>query len=151
MTARKSFVNPANTLFRPGHTYKNVIEKIEQDGVCPFCPEYFARYHKKPLIKTGRYWILTENMYPYKGAKHHLLLIHKKHIEHASEISSGAWKELQHLMKFAIKKRGIKGGALVMRFGESSYTGASVAHLHANIVGAEPHNKKRAPILFRVG
>ena len=148
---KRSFVNLKNAASRPDRIYRNVIKKIREDGVCPFCPENFARYHKKPVIKTGRYWVLTENMYPYRGAKHHLLLVHKKHIERTLDISPGAWKELQDLVNSAVTKRIIKGGALVMRFGEPSYTGASVTHLHANIIGAEPHNKKRAPILFRVG
>ncbi len=152
MTAgRKNFVNPANTRFRPDHAYRNVIEKIEQDGVCPFCPEHLKEYHKRPIIKRGRHWLLTDNMYPYKGTKHHLLLIHKTHIEHASEISPDAWKELDQMIKFIARKRAIKGGALVMRFGESAHTGASVAHLHANIIGADRENKKREPVLFRVG
>ncbi|MBI3630831.1 MAG: HIT domain-containing protein [Candidatus Sungbacteria bacterium] len=129
--------------------YKNIIEKIGQDGVCPFCPAYLKRYHKKPIIKTGRYWILTDNMYPYKGAAHHLLLIHKKHIEHFSEITPGAWQELQRLVNFAVKRRAVKGAAFVMRFGDTSYTGASVSHLHANIIGGA--GKNRAPIMFRVG
>lgn len=147
----KSFVNPENAAYRPDGAYKNALNKIRNDGVCPFCPEHLKRYHKRPIIKARRYWVLTDNMYPYKGTKHHLLLIHKKHIEHLSEISQEAWEELQKLTSFAIKKRIIEGGALVIRFGKTAYTGASVSHLHASIVGADGKNKKRRPIMFRVG
>ena len=145
------FVNLLNASTRPDDTYRNVIQKIKQDGVCPFCPKNLTRYHKKPILKTGRYWILTDNMYPYKGAKHHLLLVHKKHIEHLSEMSSGAWKELQALVNFITAKRKIKGGALLIRFGKTLYTGASVSHLHANLISPDIRKKNRQPILTRVG
>ena len=150
MRKAKAFVNLKNA-FRPDRRYKNVIHKIQQDSVCPFCPKYLKQYHKKPIIKTGRFWILTDNMYPYAGARHHLLLIHKKHIERFSELSPAAWHELSRLVAFAVKKRAVKGAALVMRFGDTSYTGASVSHLHANIIAGPGGAKKHDPIMFRVG
>ena len=147
----KQFVNPHNTKYRPDGAYEDIIKKIQKDGVCPFCPAHLARYHKKPIIKIGRYWILTENMYPYQGAKHHLLLLHKKHIERFSEISPAAWKELRALIDFTTAKLKIKGGAVIIRFGNTLYTGASVAHLHANLISPDTRKKNRQPILARVG
>ena len=148
---QKSFVNLKNAGARPDDTYENVIKKIRKAGVCPFCTKYLGRYHKKPIIKTGKYWLLTENMYPYEGAKHHLLLVHKKHIESFSEISPAAWKELRTLIDFAAAKRKIKGGAMLIRFGNTLYTGASVTHLHANVISPDTRKKNRQPILARVG
>ena len=148
---KRSFVNLENTAYRPDRTYGDVIRKIKADGICPFCPAHIRRYHKKPIIKTGRHWVLTENMYPYKGAKHHLLFVHKKHIERFSEISPAAWKELSALITFVAAKRKIKGGALLMRFGKTAYTGASVAHLHANVISPDIRKKNRKPIIARVG
>lgn len=145
------FVNIENTSYRPDSTYKNVIKKIRDDGVCPFCPEHFTRYHKKPIIKTGRYWILTDNSYPYKGTRHHLLLIHKKHIETISDISAQAWSELLKITQAEAKKRTIAGGTFYVRFGDTSYTGASVTHLHANLVSPDAGNKNREPIFVRIG
>ena len=147
----KSFVNLRNASARPDGMYKNVIKKIIADGVCPFCPKNLKKYHKRPIIKTGAHWILTDNMYPYKGALHHLLLIHKKHIEHVSRLSPAAWKELQMLIDFITKKRRIKGGTLLIRFGEPAYTGASVTHLHANLISPDIAKKNRQPIMTRVG
>lgn len=146
---KKSFVNLKSASLRPGGAYKSVIDKIRKDGVCPFCPSHLKRYHRKPVIKTGKHWILTENMYPYKGAKHHLLFVHKKHIEHFPEISPAAWRELHALATFIVRKKLIRGGALAMRFGKTHYTKASVSHLHAHIIAAG--KRKSDPIMFRVG
>jgi len=119
----KSFVNLENTNHRPDSVYRNVIKKIKAARICPFCPEHFPLYHKKPIIKAGRHWILAENMYPYKGAKLHVILIHKKHIERISEVSSAAWSELLRLAKTETQKCAISGGTLYMRFGDPSATG----------------------------
>ncbi len=147
----KSFVNLENTGNRPDGVYKQVIDKIKDDGVCPFCSEHLARYHKKPIIVDGRYWILTDNMYPYKGAKHHILLIHKKHIETIVDVLREAWNELLELARAETRRRAIAGGTFYLRFGDTSYTGASVTHLHANLISPDIGTKDREPILMRVG
>jgi diadenosine tetraphosphate (Ap4A) HIT family hydrolase len=77
-------------------------------------------------------------MYPYVGAKHHVLLIHREHIEDMSELSPEAWAELQQVVLELCKERGITGGGFIMRFGETKYTGASVTHLHAHLVQSDP-------------
>jgi len=146
----KKFVNPNNTKHRPGGKYGNVISKIVKDGVCPFCPEHLATYHPNPIIQEGKHWLYTKNAYPYKGAIHHFLIIHKTHIEAFQDITPAAWLELQELINVMVEMHGIKGGSLVCRFGQTKYTGASVSHLHAQIIvgsgteGAEP-------VLMRVG
>ena len=146
----KKFVNLESTKYRPDEKYGNVIAKIQQDGVCPFCPEQLAKYHKNPILIDKEFWLATENMYPYKGVKYHFLLIHKKHISHISEVSQEAWTELHTLTDEINKKYNIKGGSFLMRFGDSQFTGASVTHLHAHIVHAEP-DPERGAIMTRVG
>lgn len=148
---KKIFVDIKNAAARPDGAYKNIIQKIKQDGVCPFCPQYLTQYHKKPIITTGRFWTLTDNMYPYPGAAHHLLIIHKKHIESIADISAPAWSELLKLAQTETKKRRIGGGTFYIRFGDTSHTGASVTHLHANLISPDTRRKNRKPILARVG
>lgn len=133
MTKQK-FVNSENA--RRGK-YLDVIRKIGKEGVCPFCPEHLRAHHKKPILSTGKHWLVTENMYPYENAKFHFLLIHKKHIESLSEISKDAWAELHRHCKRLLRKYKIPGGTVFLRFGDSRYTGSSVTHLHAQLVCAE--------------
>lgn len=148
---KKPFVNLQNAGTRRDNTYKKVIDKIRKDGVCPFCSQYLTQYHKKPIIKTGRFWILTDNMYPYKGAKQHLLLIHKKHIETITDISHEAWNELLKFIQAETKKRAVAGGTFYIRFGDTLYTNASVTHLHANLISPDIRRKNRKNIFTRVG
>jgi diadenosine tetraphosphate (Ap4A) HIT family hydrolase len=145
------FVNLENTQHRPTGVYGNVISQIKKDGVCPFCPESLAKYHKNPIIKKGAFWLLTDNMYPYEGAKYHALLIHKAHITSFSEISKEAWDELNEFINYFTRENNIPGGTLIMRFGDTRYTGASVSHLHANFVSPDGENEDRKPIIARIG
>lgn len=127
--------------------YADVLRKIQQDKVCPFCTEHFLTYHTRPIIKKGRHWILTENFKPYTGAKHHLLLVSRTHVEHFADLSGDAQKELFALCKAEVRKRGIKGGTLLMRFGDTDYTGGSVGHLHAQLVSGIKRGKNTEFIL----
>jgi len=145
------FVNLDNTKYRPGGIYGKVIDQIRQDGVCPFCPDSLLKYHKNPILKEGTYWLVTNNMYPYEGTKYHALLVHKTHITSLSEVSSEGWTEFKTLLDWFVKENKIPGGAVLLRFGDTRYTGASVQHLHANLVSPDETNKDRKPILARIG
>src|SRR3989338_9062492 len=112
---------------------KSRMEKINKDGVCPFCPENIIKYHKKPIIKNGRWWALTENDFPYKGSSFHLLAIYKKHINNISENK-------------------IKGASFFIRFGDTDYTGGTVEHLHAHLLsgGKKQKNKKSVQVKLEI-
>ncbi len=134
---KKPLVNTSNTRSRPDGAYSEVIAKIAEDGVCPFCPENLAKYHKKPVTEK-KHWLVTDNMYPYKPSRYHRLLIHKAHIAHISELTTEAWTELREIIKDESVRAGVTGGTFIMRFGDTRYTGASVTHLHANLVQSDP-------------
>lgn len=145
------FVNDINSKGRPGGVYGNVIDEIKKEGICPFCPENLARFHKRPTHRETVHWILTENMYPYDGAKHHLLLIHKAHITSIQEMSKEAWSELKELIEFTEKKFSIPGDSFLLRQGDTRYTGASVSHLHAQIISPDPDDPNYKAVIARVG
>ena len=135
------FVNEQNS--KRGH-YAEVIKDIAEKNVCPFCPEQLLNFHKKPIRKYG-HWIVTDNMYPYKPVKHHALFIHEQHIEHVSDMSPEAWQELKEIVDQETTSRGIVGGAVMMRFGDTRFTGASVSHLHAHLVQSDPDSPDYNP------
>ena len=144
------FVNEQNA--NRGH-YADVIKNIAEKAVCPFCPEQLENFHKNPIRRHG-HWLVTNNMYPYSPVKQHVLLIHEAHIEHANELSAEAWLELHEIIATETANRNMVGGALTMRFGDTHYTGASVAHLHAHLIQSDPDASDYAPeqgLHIRVG
>lgn len=114
-----------------------VMKEIQEQGHCPFCVENLEKYHKNPILKTGKFWFLTDNQWPYEKIKHQLLAIYKTHIEHISEMDPEAGKELIEMFAEESVKRNIKGGGVAMRFGsnpELGNYGSSVLHIHAHLI-----------------
>lgn len=145
-----SFVNQDNS--KRGN-YAKVIDDIAREKICPFCSEHIYRIHPNPIVEKT-YWLVTDNAYPYKPVKQHLLLVHKMHIENVSDLSGEAWDELRQIIVELSQDRGMAGGALVMRFGDTKYTGASVTHLHAQLVQGDsdsPEYEKAKGVLCRIG
>lgn len=130
-------------------SYRKVIEKIATDKVCPFCIENLTKYHKNPILKDAKYWIVTTNMYPYKNTLHHFLLIHKKHTTSSKDISAEAWTELHGHIDWLTETYKVPGGTFFMRCGDTNHTGASVTHLHAQMVVTD--TTKVEPVLARFG
>jgi diadenosine tetraphosphate (Ap4A) HIT family hydrolase len=122
------------------------MEEIAANGHCPFCAENLSKYHKKPIIKEGKYWILTDNQWPYENIKHQLLAIYKTHIEHIKDMDPNAGTELIEMFKEEAIKRNIIGGGIAMRFGtnpEKGNYGSTVSHIHAHLI--EPDLDKLGP------
>jgi diadenosine tetraphosphate (Ap4A) HIT family hydrolase len=113
-----------------------VMEEIRKSGDCPFCMENLAKYHKNPILKEGKYWVLTDNQWPYEKIRHQLLAIYKTHVEHLKDIDPQAGAELFEMFTQVCKDRNIDGGGLAMRFGSSVHGnyGSSVLHIHAHLV-----------------
>lgn len=148
MAPRNKFVDPKAAGDRTA--YRDLLKKIEKDGVCPFCPAYFV-HHPKPILFNGKHWLITENIAPYEGTRLHFLLLHKKHAEHLDQITPAAWNELRALVSKTVKKFKMPGGSFFMRFGDTKYTGASVAHLHAQLLMGRAQSAKTEKIKVTLG
>jgi diadenosine tetraphosphate (Ap4A) HIT family hydrolase len=131
-----------------GMDHEQLMQRIIDDGVCPFCPENLAKYHALDPIDETDEWILTPNMHPYEQTDRHWLLISRRHIEHVRELNDNEWRGLGRLVvKHTVD---MPYGALAARFGDTDHTAASVAHLHFHlmqpIADVDPENKVRFKI-----
>lgn len=120
--------------------YFGVLKSIEKEGKCPFCPKNF-KYHGKKVLKTKNGWLITENNWPYKNIRKHLLIIGKKHKEGLSELTKEDLIAIKYLSDWAVKKFKIKGGALAARFGETKLTGSTVCHIHFHLISPKKSKK----------
>jgi len=147
--AEAQFLNLANAR-TPEQTA--LMQKIIDDGVCPFCAEHFTKYHPKPVIKETDYWFFTENMSPYKGTKHHFIFVYKiAHITNVSELVPEALQELFGLLSWAVSEYKIPGGSFFMRFGDTHYTGSSVEHLHAHLLMGDVDDPDHESVRVKLG
>jgi len=132
-----------------------VMERIEKDGVCPFCVDFCRgqkpRYHTKPIIKETRWWVLTENFHPYEGSVHHLLFVCKRHAERLVDLKICEIWDAFRLFQWTEKEYQLEGGTLLLRFGDPERTGASVQHLHFQLVAGDSRKNGGPAILTSLG
>lgn len=131
-----------------------VMERIQLDGVCPFCPRWLERYHKMPSLHETNRWVLTENQWPYENAKPCLLVIRRKHAERLEDLSDTDWQELGEMARWAEAHFGLRGGGLGFRFGDPQVNGGTVRHLHVQLMSAAVTDKNDPaykPLRLRIG
>lgn len=138
--------------FAKSPDYRRVLTAIEATGRCPFCPANF-RYHKNPILKRAGGWIATLNSWPYRGSRVHALLITKAHKERFEDLTSGDFAAVRMLTRWLVRRYRIAGGAIALRFGDPRFTGATVHHLHFQLI--QPARKRRsgkvATVNFPIG
>lgn len=130
---------------------KTVMEDIIKADHCPFCEENLRKYHKEPIIKEGKFWIVTNNQWPYKSTKVHLLVIYKQHVTNLADLDSESGKELLDLMKWAEKEYKVPGGGWAMRFGDTNYSAGTVDHIHAQFIQPDLDAKDYKPVRIKLG
>jgi len=129
-----------------------LMQKIIDDGVCPFCKEHFVTYHPKPILKATENWFFTENMSPYKGTKHHFIFVYKPtHVTKPNELPPEALADLFSLVNWATAEYDIPGGSFFMRFGDTHYTGSSVEHLHAHLLMCDTDAPEHEAVRVKLG
>lgn len=138
--------------------YREQLEEIAAEGVCPFCLEHF-RWHPHPILRQGEYWFATRIRDNYQNAKVHFLIILISHKEHITDLSPAEWGELGEMVSWLSLEDNLPGGGLAidprfaMRFGPTEYTGASVQHLHAHLIQPEldPNTGRARVVNFPFG
>ncbi len=145
---KKSFVDLENARL---DEQKKVMAEIVENGHCPFCLENLQKYHKKPFLKEGKYWIVTENQWPYEFTKIHLLAIYKKHAENLQEVEPAAGEELFRFFQEFEKEYGVPGGGFAVRFGDTNYSAGTVKHIHAQFIMPDIEHPDFKSVRFKLG
>lgn len=146
----KTFVDLANARV---DQQRQVMQEIIEAGHCPFCWENLEKYHKTPILKKAKHWLIVPNQWPYEHTKIHLLLILKQHVEDLSQLDPEAGQELIELTQWAQQEYKISGGALAVRFGDTDFSAGTIKHLHAHLIQPDIHhpNYKSKPVKFKIG
>lgn len=139
-------VDTENAAIAKRADYTAVLNKIIADGLCPFCEKNLSAYHPRPILHRSKYWLVTENAWPYEGTKHHFLFIAIPHLEALEDVPTLMWADLQKTYGKLIKKYGVKGATFMIRSGDTAYTGASVTHLHGHLISGSKRTRKATEI-----
>lgn len=113
---------------------RRYMEELEAAGICVFCPQHFAEYHREPVEIEGEHWYVTRNDYPYAGTREHFLIVAREHVASFDELPDAAGAELWGLRRELKERLDPLATATVERSGRMQYNGGSVAHLHVHFV-----------------
>lgn len=131
-----------------GEEQRRYMEELEAAGVCVFCPEHFAAYHREPVELSGEHWYVTRNDYPYGGTRTHYLIVPHRHVRAFEELPDAAGAELWSLKRKLKAQLEPLAVATVERSGDMRYNGGSVAHLHVHFVALDDAPERT--VRFRV-
>ncbi len=127
---------------------RSYMEELERGGICVFCPEHVAEYHRNPVEYSGEHWYLTRNGYPYEGAAAHYLIVARRHVSSFDELPDEAGAELWQIRRELKAQLAPAAIATVERSGDMRFNGGSVAHLHVHLVALDEEPAKT--VRFRV-
>lgn len=131
-----------------GEEQRRYMQELEAAGICVFCPEHFAAYHREPVEHSGEHWYVTRNDYPYGGARAHYLIVPHLHVRAFEELPDAAGAELWSLKRKLKAQLEPLAVATVERSGDMRYNGGSVAHLHVHFVALDDAPERT--VRFRV-
>ena len=127
------------------------MKELQRDRVCFFCKKNFMKYQDTPILREKKWWLIRKNDFPYDGARIHLLIIYKKHVDTIKKVSNAAILELFDHIRWVNKRFKISGASFVLRFGDPKYTGATITHLHAHLVSGQRQKKNSKVMISAIG
>ena len=116
---------------------RRYMEGLEAAGICIFCPEHVERYHPQPVERSGRYWYVTKNGFPYAGTVAHYLIVPHLHVASFDGLPDEAGAELWAMKRWLKERLDPLATATIERSGEMALNGGSVAHLHTHFVALD--------------
>lgn len=118
--------------------YKKKLGMIHALGIDPFAREHIEdkRFDPKKILYETAYWFVFENQHSYPDTKHQFVFVAQKYAESFTELPIGAHADLFALGQQVCDDYRVPGGAYLFfqRFGDPASSGATVQHLHAQIV-----------------
>ena len=110
------------------------MKELHAAGRCFMCYDNLLEYENNRITFETPHWIITPNAYPYEHTTLHLLLIARRHVKTASDLTHEERADFMEAIVKIEKKWKLDSYAFGMRSGDFRYNSASVEHLHAHVV-----------------
>lgn len=101
---------------------------------CPFCPGMMKT--REGIVDEGEHWIVFHNARGYLNTKVHLLIIPKRHVTMADDLTPDEIVERAQMVAYCRANFG--QGINFCRHGDEGHTGSTVLHMHWHYIVAEP-------------
>jgi diadenosine tetraphosphate (Ap4A) HIT family hydrolase len=131
---QKPYVYPQNA---NSAEYKEKLDYLDLLGVNPFAEEYLfdARFGEKELVLKTAHWTVFKNQHKYNNnVEHQIMFVSKQEVATLWDLPPQAFNGLRKVMKKVSTMLNISGGGFVSRFGVPEKSGATVKHLHLQLL-----------------
>jgi diadenosine tetraphosphate (Ap4A) HIT family hydrolase len=124
--------------------------RLAERGVCAFCPEHLSGDPAhRPVLRTA-HWTVLPNRYPYRGARHHLLLVPDEHVRDMADLSPAARDEFWLVLRSLRDRYALTHYGVGIRNGDARFTGGTIEHLHVHVVVGNVDDTDHEPVRMKL-
>jgi diadenosine tetraphosphate (Ap4A) HIT family hydrolase len=128
----------------------NEMRRLEAEGKCLFCPEHLDTAPTQRVLMRTAGWSVTENRYPYRGARLHLLVIPALHVSDILSLPSDVLADFWVALAWIRETYSLEFYGLGARCGDCRYTGGTIQHLHVHVVVGDIENPNHEPVRLKL-
>lgn len=126
------------------------MRRLEAAGICLFCPEALREHARQRVEIETRHWAVTPNAYPYAGTRLHLLVVPVRHVNDLLDLDEDSLADFWDAMRQIRQRYNLDHYGLGVRNGNCSFTGATIAHVHAHVLVGDPDAEPEVPVRMRL-
>ncbi len=121
----------------------DIMLDMEAQGKDPLDPKYIDQ----EIMRVTDYWYISKNRFPYEGVEEQFLIVARYPVYQKEQITDAMWNDLQNIWLDLSLQYDISGGALCLRFGDPSLSGATLKRFHVHLIKPKEESKAK----FSVG
>ncbi len=125
------------------------MRRLEAAGICLFCPAALREHAHQRVAFETRHWAVTPNAFPYKGTRLHLLVVPHQHVNDMLDLDEEALGDFWAALRLIRERFDLGYYGLGVRNGNCSFTGATIAHVHAHVLVGDPALDPEVPVRMR--
>ena len=125
------------------------MRRLEAAGICLFCPATLREHARQQVIFETRHWAVTPNEFPYPGTRLHLLVVPHQHAGDMLDLDNEALGDFWTALRQVRERFGLDHYGLGVRNGNCSFTGGTIAHVHAHVLVGDPSLDPEVPVRMR--
>ncbi len=117
---------------------------------CLFCPEHLNSGPEQRVLWQTNWWSVTENRYPYSGAKLHLLLIPTLHASDILLLPEDALADFWVALRWVKDNYSLEFYGLGVRCGDCRFTGGTIQHVHVHVIVGNVEDPSHEPVRLKL-
>lgn len=125
------------------------MRRLEAAGICLFCPAALREHARQRVTFETAHWAVTPNAFPYTGTSLHLLVVPHQHVNDMLDLDADALADFWAVLRQVRERYGLDHYGLGVRNGNCSFTGATIAHVHAHVLVGDAAGTPEVPVRMR--